>query len=174
MSAAAIFIQDFSVACALGDDAQAVAENLFAPSPPLLCEAATLSDGRTTPVGRVSTLAGPAHETRTNRIIAHAYAPLAPAIEAARARHGAKRIGIVIGTSVSGIGEGGEAVRARLAGGPWPPHFTLERQQLGDARASRRNRRRGRARLCCFHRLHIRRARWFRLRGCCGRICATW
>jgi 3-oxoacyl-[acyl-carrier-protein] synthase-1 len=81
----------------------------------------------------VRALAGPAHETRTNRIIAHAFAPLAQAVAAARARYGAERIGVVIGTSVSGIGEGGEAVRARLAGQAWPQHFTLERQQLGDS-----------------------------------------
>lgn len=130
---APIHIQDFSVACALGDDTETVARNLFADAPPLLRDAATLADGRSTPVGRVSALSGPAHETRTNRIIAHCYAPLAAAVAAARARHGAERVGIVIGTSVSGIGEGGEAVAARLAGKPWPEHFTLERQQLGDS-----------------------------------------
>jgi 3-oxoacyl-[acyl-carrier-protein] synthase-1 len=133
MSAAPIFIQEFSVTCALGDDNETVAANLFAAAPPLLRDHAKLSDGRTTPVGRVRALAGPAHETRTNRIIAHAFAPLAQAVAAARARYGAERIGVVIGTSVSGIGEGGEAVRARLAGEAWPQHFTLERQQLGDS-----------------------------------------
>lgn len=127
-----IFIHEFSVACALGDDNAAVAENLFAPDPPLLRDRAELADGRTTPVGRVHTLAGPETETRTNRIVAHCYAPLAAAVDAARARYGAARIGVVVGTSVSGIGEGDEAVRARLANAPWPPHFTLERQQLGD------------------------------------------
>lgn len=133
MSASAIFIQDYSVTCALGDDKRSVAESLFAPAPPMLGDTALLADGRATPVGRVSALAGPEHETRTNRIIAQAYAPLAAAVEAARARYGAERIGVVIGTSVSGIGEGAEAVRARLAGQGWPPHFTLERQQLGDS-----------------------------------------
>lgn len=127
-----IFIHDFSVACALGDDNAAVAENLFAADPPLLRDRAELADGRTTPVGRVHTLAGPETETRTNRIVAHCYAPLAAAVDAARARYGAARIGVVVGTSVSGIGEGDKAVRARLANAPWPPHFTLERQQLGD------------------------------------------
>lgn len=133
MSAAAVFIQDYSVTCALGDDNETVAGHLFAATPPLLRDQAKLADGRMTPVGRVKALAGPTHETRTNRIIAHCYAPLAAAIDAARARYGAERIGVVIGTSVSGIGEGGEAVRARLAGEPWPEHFTLERQQLGDS-----------------------------------------
>ncbi len=133
MSAGPIFINAFSVTCALGDDTDAVAENLFATVPPLLRDMAKLSDGRTTPVGRVKALGGPAHETRTNRIIAHAYAPLAAAIESARARYRADRVGVVLGTSVSGIGEGGAAARAKLAGEPWPAHFTLERQQLGDS-----------------------------------------
>jgi len=133
MSFAPIFINAFSVTCALGDDTQTVADNLFAAAPPLLRDTAKLSDGRLTPVGRVKALGGPAHETRTNRIISHAYKPLAAAVDAARARYGADRIGVVLGTSVSGIGEGGEAVRAKLAGEPWPAHFTLERQQLGDS-----------------------------------------
>jgi len=133
MSTAQAFIQDFSVTCALGDDTQTVANNLFASAPPLLRARATLSDGRETPVGRVSALAGPDFETRTNRIIAHAFAPLAAAVEGARMRYGPHRVGVVLGTSVSGIGEGGAAVRDRLAGKPWPPHFTLERQQLGDS-----------------------------------------
>jgi 3-oxoacyl-[acyl-carrier-protein] synthase I len=130
---AAVFIQTFSVTCALGDDAETVAGELFAASPPPLRSIAALSDGRTTPVGRVTQLGGPESETRTNRIIAHCYAPLAGAVAAARAQYGADRVGVVIGTSVSGIGEGGDAVRARLSGQPWPEHFTLERQQLGDS-----------------------------------------
>lgn len=129
----AVYIQDFSVTCALGDDTSGVAESLFAAAPPLLCDSAKLADGRVTPVGRVKALGGPEHETRTNRIIAHAYVPLAAAIDAARERFGADRVGVVIGTSVSGIGEGGDAVRDKLAGKPWPEHFTLERQQLGDS-----------------------------------------
>lgn len=129
----AVFIQDFSVTCALGDDTASVAENLFAAAPPLLRDSAKLADGRVTPVGRVNALGGPEHETRTNRIIAHAYVPLAAAIDAAHERFGAERVGVVIGTSVSGIGEGGDAVRDKLAGKPWPEHFTLERQQLGDS-----------------------------------------
>ncbi len=132
MSAGA-YIQDFSVTCALGDDTAAVADNLFAAAPPLLRESAVLADGRMTPVGRVQALGGPAHETRTNRVIAHCYAPLAAAVARARDRFGADRVGVVIGTSVSGIGEGGDAVRARLSDQPWPEHFTLGRQQLGDS-----------------------------------------
>ncbi len=77
-------------------------------------------------------LAGPAHETRTNQLIAHCYAPLAARVSELRQRFGAGRLGIVIGTSTSGIGEAGEAAAEKLQSGAWPAGFSLQQQSLGD------------------------------------------
>lgn len=134
MSGADIFIADYSVACALGMDRAAVADALFAAEPSRIRDSAELSDGRAVPVGRLAgALSAADGDTRTNQLLAHCLGPLAQAIEAARARFGAKRVGVVIGTSTSGIGEGGEALRLRLANGAWPDGYALRAQQLGDS-----------------------------------------
>ncbi|WP_420471504.1 beta-ketoacyl-ACP synthase [Brevundimonas sp. FT23042] len=133
---APIHIADYSVACALGPDRDAVASALFAAAPARVSGEATLTTGRVVPVGRLTfDPEGPAGETRTNRILAHCLAPLRNAIEAAKARFGADRIGVVIGTSTSGIGEAGEAVKIRLATDRWPEGFSIQPQQLGDSAA---------------------------------------
>jgi len=129
----AVFIADYSIACALGMNRSAVAEALFAANPQRVRDSAELGSGRVVPVGRLpGELDAPLQQTRTNRVVAHCYAPLVAAVDAAKARYGANRIGVVIGTSTSGIGEGGEAIKAKLADGALPASFELARQQLGD------------------------------------------
>ncbi|HVZ99882.1 MAG TPA: beta-ketoacyl-ACP synthase [Caulobacterales bacterium] len=134
MMGRASHILAFSVACALGDDNAAVAANLFAAKPGAIADEAELSDRRRVPVGRVrARLEKPHGETRTNRMVAHCFEPLARDIAAARARFGAARLGVVLGTCTSGIGEGGDAVATKLETGAWPEGFSLQQQQLGDA-----------------------------------------
>lgn len=133
MMRADVFIADYAVACALGLDRSAVAASMFASAPPLVRHTAELSDGRVVPVGRlIEALDAPEAETRTNRIVAHCMGPLTAAIAAAKARYGADRLGVVIGTSTSGIAEGGEAIRAKLTTGAFPAGFSMAPQQLGD------------------------------------------
>lgn len=126
-----VFIADYAVACALGGDNAAVAAALFADKPLTVHDRAELSDGRIVPVGRMP-LSGDVVSTRTNRIIAQCYAPLARAVEAAKARYGAARVGAIVGTSTSGIGEGGEAIKVKLETDGWPAGFALDRQEMGD------------------------------------------
>jgi 3-oxoacyl-[acyl-carrier-protein] synthase-1 len=128
-----VFVQDFSVVCALGAGKGEVARNLFADAPNTIGDSAELSDGRRVPVGRVRALGEAAGETRTNRIIAACYAPLSAAIEAARERFGAQRLAVIVGTSTSGIAEGGAAIKVRIEDGTWPKNFSLMQHQLGDA-----------------------------------------
>lgn len=132
MTRTEIYIADFSVLCALGSDKQAVAANLFAGAPKTLSQTHALNDGRNVPVGRVA-VDGASRETRNNRILAQCYAPLADEVAAARERVGSSRLGIVIGTSTSGIGEGGDAIRLKLEAGDFPRDFTVNMQSLGDA-----------------------------------------
>jgi 3-oxoacyl-[acyl-carrier-protein] synthase-1 len=129
--AARAFISDYSVACALGLSRAAVADALFAAEPQRIGGVAELSDGRPVPVGRLAEFAA-AGVTRTNRIVAHCFAPIAQKAAAAIARYGADRVAVVLGTSTSGIGEGTEALREKLASDRWPAWYALARQQLGD------------------------------------------
>jgi 3-oxoacyl-[acyl-carrier-protein] synthase I len=129
---APIFIADYAVTCALGHDREAVARKLFSSAPPKVSGSAKLHSGRTVPVGRIDGLAPTNGQTRTNTLSALALGPLAVAIAQTRERYGADRGGVVIGTSTSGIGEGGAAMRRAVGSGQLPADFGLSRQQLGD------------------------------------------
>lgn len=50
---------------------------------------------------------------------------------AAVERYGATRIGVVLGSSTSGIDEGEKAIASRLATGELPPEYDYEQQQMG-------------------------------------------
>lgn len=133
MTTEPIYINAFAVACALGHDNRAVAEGLFAASPAPVSDVAALLDGTIVPVGRLPfALPAIANETRTNCLIDHCYAQIAGAIDQMRDRFGPTRLGVVIGTSTSGVGEAGEAIRQKLTAGDWPEDFSFRTQLLGD------------------------------------------
>jgi 3-oxoacyl-[acyl-carrier-protein] synthase-1 len=131
---AAVYIHDLAVACPLGASAAEVRAKLFAPAPPPVSDAATLIDGRVVPVGRLPfeppAVAGA--RTRSNRLLAHLLAELAPAVEGTIEDCGPDRIGVVIGTSTSGMAEAEMALDCRLRAGAWPVGFRLADQELGD------------------------------------------
>jgi 3-oxoacyl-[acyl-carrier-protein] synthase-1 len=72
-----------------------------------------------------------AFDCRNNRLALAALASLEPELARARARFGAARIGVVIGTSTSGIAEAERAFRARAAEGSLPAWFHLEQLEFG-------------------------------------------
>lgn len=126
-----IFVEDYAVLCALGANRRDVAANLFATMPAKVSGNVQLNDGRTVPAGRVDVRGGEG-ETRTNRILAQCYAPMAARTADVVARYGAARVGVVLGTSTSGIGEGGEAIGFWLKHGRLPEGFRMAPQRLGD------------------------------------------
>jgi 3-oxoacyl-[acyl-carrier-protein] synthase-1 len=136
-----IFIADWSLACALGEDRARVEARLFSPNPPGLTATASLDGGRIVPAGRLGfplpalpdSLA--AWDSANNRLILHCLQALNPAIEQAKAQFGAHRLGVVLGSSTSGIASTESALRHRLAHGDWPASFTLGRWELGDPAA---------------------------------------
>lgn len=131
--AAPIFISDYAIACALGMDKASVAAALFAPSPAPLSNAALLVDGRSVPVARLARpVEHPHGETHCNRIVAHCIEALAGEIESVKGRFGPERLGVVIGVTTSGIGEGTEALHRRMQSESWPEEFSMAPQQLGD------------------------------------------
>ena len=156
------WIQGYTAACALGERPDVIARALFSPTPTPVSGRAALLDGREVPVGQLPFDIGPHRpndvtgRSRTNRVLTHAYADIADAAEAAIERYGPARVGVVIGTSTSGVGEGGEAVAARLKDQPWPVGFAFDVQELYDpARAmAELSGARGTG-LCGFHGLHL-------------------
>ena len=122
----AVYLNHAGVICALGADAGEVERNLFSAAPPLLPVSDRYSPGRPMPLGevratlpaavlsseRMANASMTGEDSRNNRLLAAAMAPLLPVIEDLKARHGRDRIGIVIGTSTSGIAEGEAALSA--------------------------------------------------------------
>lgn len=125
-----------AVVCPLGDTPAAIEAALFQGQRGLVDDDA-LIDARTLPVGRVATplpddSAWPAqHRSRNNRLLAAALTQLAPTLEAFRQCHPDARIGVVIGTSTSGIGETERHLGHYRQTGQWPEAFHYQRQEIG-------------------------------------------
>jgi 3-oxoacyl-[acyl-carrier-protein] synthase-1 len=96
-------------------------------------------DGADVPVARVLEplleIPGcpPEHASRNNRLAWTALQGLRPSIEDAVSRYGAGRVGVVIGTSTSGVAEAEAAFEARQSsgGGGLPAAFRYETQEIG-------------------------------------------
>jgi 3-oxoacyl-[acyl-carrier-protein] synthase-1 len=73
--------------------------------------------------------------SRNNQLALAALAQIRPAINSAIERYGNERIGIVIGTSTSGIFEGEAALRQYTINGSLPAHFHYGQQELGSSAA---------------------------------------
>ncbi|MGO4332301.1 beta-ketoacyl-ACP synthase [Cupriavidus sp. 2TAF22] len=133
-----IFINALGVTCALGDGADAVRAALWRTDGPPGGEVTQrYSAGRPLHLGTVgAALAVPdttplVHRTRNNAMLYHAALQCLAQVQAAIARVGPARVAVVMGTSTSGIAEGGEAVTGRRASGNWPEGFHYGQQELG-------------------------------------------
>ncbi|MCK9606581.1 MAG: beta-ketoacyl-[acyl-carrier-protein] synthase family protein [Methylomonas sp.] len=70
---------------------------------------------------------------RNNRLLLAALQQIAPAVESAITRYGRSRIGLLLGTSTSGIAEGESAVSRLLTHGQLPAAYHYKQQELGGA-----------------------------------------
>ncbi len=85
-------------------------------------------------VGRVSAalpeVTEPRFRSRNNALLLAALAQIEGAVAAAIARHGPARVGIVLGSSTSGIREGEVAFSRRSRDGAWPAGFDYVQQEV--------------------------------------------
>ncbi|KVZ05943.1 beta-ketoacyl-[acyl-carrier-protein] synthase family protein [Burkholderia stagnalis] len=72
-------------------------------------------------------------DCRNNRLLLAALAQVASAVQAAVARYGPARVGVVIGTSTSGIRAAEEAFAHRAATGAMPAAFDYRQMEIGTA-----------------------------------------
>jgi 3-oxoacyl-[acyl-carrier-protein] synthase-1 len=131
------FIQALGIVSPLGHGLEATRRALFAgDASGMKVESGWLPNASAC-VGRVMAelppLPAPLEEwdCRNNRLLAAAAAQIRPAIDAALARHGAKRVALVIGTSTSGIASGEDAMAAKIRDGVFPPAFSYKQQEIG-------------------------------------------
>lgn len=73
------------------------------------------------------------YDCRNNRLLLAALRQIEPGVAELLRRYGRQRIGIVLGTSTSGIAEGEQALQALRATGQMPAEYHYKQQELGGA-----------------------------------------
>ena len=131
------YLNALGVICALGAGKHAVASALFAGDGDGLRKEAGWVPEQTPPLGAVHTplpevpaaLAGH-RDNRCNRLLLAAAQEIETDLRAAIARYGHARIGIVLGTSTSGIEEATEGTEQHRREGHWPADYHYAHQEL--------------------------------------------
>ncbi len=124
-----IYIHQMAAICAQGQDLQAINERIFSEQPAPLTITDRYSLGRSLPLGIVNDVPLVA-DTRNNSLLAAALAPIRAEVDALRAKFGAHRIAVILGSSTSGIAEGEAALAAQLETGALPESFHYGQQEL--------------------------------------------
>ena len=139
MSGKRCFITAVGLANALGEGRDVVRAGLLAgDTSGMMLEEGWAPDGPVR-VGRVAAelpalpRGNERYECRNNRLMLLALAQIGNAVARAIDRVGPRRLGIVLGTSTSGIHEGEEAVVALARGEGLPPRFDYRQQEIGTA-----------------------------------------
>lgn len=123
------YLNQVAAVCALGQNIQAISQSLFTATQSPLLVTDHYSPGRPLPLGQVAQLTASA-DTRNNSLLSMALAPLQPEVETLKARFGAHRLGVIIGSSTSGILEGEQAITQRQAQGALPPAYRYQQQEI--------------------------------------------
>jgi 3-oxoacyl-[acyl-carrier-protein] synthase-1 len=133
-----VYLHALGMANALGGDVASIVPALrAAQSPGMGLMHTGIGDAF---VGRVSTpldIAPPAalrrFDCRNNRMLLAALEQIRPALEAARERYGSHRIGVVLGTSTSGIDAAEVAFVHQAQAGQLPEDFNYRQMEIGTA-----------------------------------------
>jgi len=135
-----LFLNECGIVCALGDTHGEIRSRLFSGASGVAPTTAW-SPGRELPLGRVTSdlpcaaLLPVTERSRNNQLALAALAQIRPAVDAALTRYGAHRVGIVIGTSTSGVAETEAAIAARALSGELPADFHYAQQEMGSPAA---------------------------------------
>jgi 3-oxoacyl-[acyl-carrier-protein] synthase I len=138
-----IYLNQLGMICSLGDALLDIRRRLLELGQSGLSMIDNYSPGRALPLGRVDD-ASPLpsdddfplrYRSRNNRLLLAALRQMRAPVDGAIERFGANRIGIVIGTSTSGIAEGEIALRRLATTGALPEQFHYGQQELGSPSA---------------------------------------
>lgn len=131
-----LYLNECGILCSLGASHGEIRRRLFAGESGIMATE-TWSAGRVLPLGRVTDAlpdsgALPLHQrSRNNQLALAALAQIRPAVDATIARYGAGRVGVVLGTSTSGIAETERALRVHAEQGVLPDAFHYGQQEMG-------------------------------------------
>lgn len=132
-----MYLNDLGIVCALGSGKAEVLAAWLAGYSPTAMPVPWLS----TPIPALSVQAELAavpdslkrYDCRNNRMLLAASNQIKDSIKASIERYGCHRVGLVLGTSTSGIAEGEQAVAILRATGKMPPAYHYKQQELGGA-----------------------------------------
>lgn len=130
------YLNECGIVCALGDTHDAIKTRLFERAESGVAMTDAWAE-RVLPLGCITTelpsmAAWPVTQrSRNNQLALAALAQIRPAVDAAIARFGAERIGIVIGTSTSGVAGTESALRQYAIDGSLPEEFHYSQQEMG-------------------------------------------
>lgn len=133
---AAPVLTSFGVVCALGSDKQSVLQNALNGDRSGLVRRDDLHLEGSVVVGQARGNLVALDElpldqrTRNNQLALTALRQIESDVVAAVEKYGADRVGVIIGTSTSGIAEGEMALRERLQTGEFPSWFRYEQQEM--------------------------------------------
>ena len=137
MTASPFYLHALGMVNALGDDVNAIRRNLSAGHAPGM-GAVDRPEGSTGMIGRALAaleLEPPAHlsayDCRNNRLLLAALAQIQPVVDQARTQYGPHRIGIVLGTSTSGVDAAEAALRHAKEHGSLPGAFDYRQMEIG-------------------------------------------
>jgi 3-oxoacyl-[acyl-carrier-protein] synthase-1 len=136
MTARQCYLNALGILCAAGDCADAVQQNLLSEEP-ALTRIDAFGAGREIPLGIYHgdlpglPLPHPRWQSRNNQFALAALQQIEAQVAAAIARYGADRVGVVIGSSTSGIAESESAVRRWTEQGAVPDAYDYSVQEMG-------------------------------------------
>jgi 3-oxoacyl-[acyl-carrier-protein] synthase-1 len=130
------YLNALGLLCALGEGKQAVADALFAGDTSGMRAEAGWVPERSLTVGAVhadlpAMPAGfEASHSRNNQLLLAAAQQIEAELHAAIARYGAHRVGLVLGTSTSGIREAGDSIARHINEGELPATYDYAQQEM--------------------------------------------
>ena len=130
------YLNALGVICALGSGKAEVAGRLFAGDTSGMQVHPQLVAGRRLPVGAARCALpalpcdDPRHATRNNQLLLAAALENERDIRTAISRYGQNRIGVVLGTSTTGIQEAAQGIAGLLHDGAFPPGYHYAHQEL--------------------------------------------
>jgi len=137
-----VVLNELGVVCALGRGKAAVRSALASgASPGMRADGSLFADGQVLQVGHVDgalpTLdhAPVKHRSRNNQLLLAALDEIRGPVEAAIRAHGPQRVGVVLGTSTSGIAEAEAAYLSRGPDGALPSGFQYAQMEVGSPSA---------------------------------------
>lgn len=131
------YLSALGLICALGDGREEVARRLFAGDDSGMRNESGWVPGRVLPVGAVKSALPPipshlaSQGSRNNQLLLAAALQIESEIRQAIQRHGPERIGVILGTSTSGIDEASYSIAAWLRDRQFPGDYDYQQQELG-------------------------------------------